>query len=393
MDDDGNSPYISKAKFVEFDLWKNCKPLLNNLDIELTERCNNNCIHCYINLPKSDSAQKRELTTNEIKAVLNEAASLGCMSIMYTGGEPLLREGFEELYVYTRKLGMSVTIKTNGTLITPELAKLFARIPPKNPILITVYGMSKSTYEAVTRIPGSYETFRKGIDLLVENQVPFELTSTITKLNIKDIETLESWLLELPCEEKSPSLSLYIDLSARQDPNKNKLLKRLRLQPETTLVILKRRGDKYTKEMKQFCSKFMGPSGDILFSCGSCINSCSLDAYGNLQPCLELRHPDTIYNLKNGSIKDAMTNFFPHVREMKATNPEYLKRCAKCFLHGLCEQCPAKSWMEHGTLDTPVDYLCDIAHLQARDLGLLKEGEKAWEVTDWRERLNSIKDK
>jgi hypothetical protein len=46
--------------------------------------------------------------------------------------------------------------------------------------------------------------------------------------------------------------------------------------------------------------------------------------------------------------------------------------------------------MEHGTLDTPVDYLCDIAHLQARDLGLLKEGEKAWEVTDWRERINSL---
>jgi hypothetical protein len=56
-------------------------------------------------------------------------------------------------------------------------------------------------------------------------------------------------------------------------------------------------------------------------------------------------------------------------------------------LHGLCEQCPAKSWGEHGTLDTPVDYFCQMVHAQARRLGLLKEGENAWEVSDWQERL------
>ena len=72
---------------------------------------------------------------------------------------------------------------------------------------------------------------------------------------------------------------------------------------------------------------------------------------------------------------------------MQATNPLYLERCARCFLHGLCEQCPAKSWMEHGTLDTPVEYLCQVAHAQARYLGLLEEGERAWEVPDWQQRL------
>jgi hypothetical protein len=82
-----------------------------------------------------------------------------------------------------------------------------------------------------------------------------------------------------------------------------------------------------------------------------------------------------------------MTDFFPRLRRLKAQNPDYLRRCARCFLKGLCEQCPGKSWMEHGTLDTPVEYLCQVAHAQGRHLGLLADGESAWEVTDWERRL------
>jgi radical SAM protein with 4Fe4S-binding SPASM domain len=112
-----------------------------------------------------------------------------------------------------------------------------------------------------------------------------------------------------------------------------------------------------------------------------------MDSYGNVQMCLPLRHRDTIYPLKQGSLHDALTVFFPKIREIRATNRDYLERCAICFLKGLCEQCPAKSWSEHGTLDTPVEYLCDIAHEQAKDLSLLTGREKGWHVKDWRERV------
>ena len=85
-----------------------------------------------------------------------------------------------------------------------------------------------------------------------------------------------------------------------------------------------------------------------------------------------------------------LDNFFPDFRTIEATNPDYLERCARCFLKGLCEQCPAKSWSEHGTLDTPVEYLCQIAHVRARDLGLLSEGENAWDVMDWQARIKAL---
>jgi sulfatase maturation enzyme AslB (radical SAM superfamily) len=134
---------------------------LPELDIELTERCNNNCIHCNINLPEGDAqARKREMTTGQVKDILGQAAALGCLRVRFTGGEPLLRPDFEEIYLSARGLGMKVLLFTNGRLITPRLADLFARIPPLATIEITVYGMRAESYEAVTRAPGSFKEFR-----------------------------------------------------------------------------------------------------------------------------------------------------------------------------------------------------------------------------------------
>jgi radical SAM protein with 4Fe4S-binding SPASM domain len=131
----------------------------------------------------------------------------------------------------------------------------------------------------------------------------------------------------------------------------------------------------------------MRPPEDRLFACGAGCGGGCVDAYGNFHLCLLLKDPDIAYNLKRGSLKDALTNLFPKIRETKAENPDYLSRCARCFLKGLCEQCPAKSWAEHGTLDTPVEYLCGVAHAQARFIGLLTENERAWEVENWKERV------
>ena len=151
--------------------------------------------------------------------------------------------------------------------------------------------------------------------------------------------------------------------------------------------MLTRNKAEYLKGTREFCSKFMAPQGNNLFSCGAGIGSGCVDAYGYFQPCMLLRRPNMVYDLKKGSLKEAMTHFFPKVREIKATDPTYLARCARCFLMGLCEQCPAKSWMEHGTMDKPVEYYCNIAHAQARYLGLLEKDQMAWEVKDWKEKI------
>jgi len=384
--------YVSTQVIGKANLFKKAKLILSRLDIELTERCNNSCIHCCINLPFDDAdAKKRELSTAEIKKILEEAVALDCLSVRFTGGEPLLREDFHELYLFARKLGLRVMIFTNATLITPDLVALFAMIPPLERIEVTVYGMKKGSYEAVTRVLGAYEAAWRGINLLLENKIPFIVKGALLPQNKEEVEAFEAWAAVnvRGLNGRPPTYSMFFDLRCRRDNAvKNRLIEDLRLSPEEGLKQLTRQ-ESYIKEMKEFCSKFMRPSGDKLFSCGAGCGV-SVDAYGILQPCMMLRHPDCVYDLKKGSLKDALKIFFPKLRQRKAANPEYLKRCARCFLRGLCEQCPAKSWMEYGTLDTPVEYLCHVAHEQARFLGLIGKIENSWEVSGWEDRINGF---
>jgi radical SAM protein with 4Fe4S-binding SPASM domain len=386
------NPYFTKVSLNRAPLWKKKSPVLGSLDMELTERCNNDCIHCYVNLRSDDlAARERELSTEQIREILREAASLGCLRVRLTGGEPLLREDFEEVYCFARKLGLKVLLFTNATLMTPHLAELFSRMPLLEKIEISFYGLKRESYEAVTRAPGSFEAAWRGIHLLLERKVPFSIKSALLPPNKDEVEKFEAWASTLPWRDKAPSCSMFFNLRCRRDSDeKNNLIKKLRISPEEGLTIFARKQREYLDDTKEFCSKFVGVQGEKLFSCGSGIATGCVDAYGYFQPCMELRHPDTVYDIKKGSLKDALANFFPKIREMKATHREYLRRCARCFLKGLCEQCPAKSWMEHGTLDTPVEYLCEIAHAQAVELGLIKEGERAWEILDWRERIEKF---
>ncbi len=386
------SPYAIKQSINKANLWKHSKALLGRLDIELTERCNNNCVHCCVNLPEKDeTAKSRELTAKEIKESLIEATSLGCLTVRFTGGEPLLREDFEELYIFARKLGLKVMLFTNGRLITPHLAELFAKMPPKEKIEITVYGMKKESYDAAVRVNGAFEEAWRGINLLLEKNIPFIVKGALLPSNKKEMEEFELFASTIPWMDKSPRYSMFFDLRCRRDSEKrNAQIKSIRITAEEGLRVLTRNKEKYLKDMKQFCSKFTRPPGDKLFSCGAGKGGGCVDAYGKLQLCMMLRHPDTVFDMRKQPLKEIITGCFPKIQELKAQNPVYLERCANCFLKGLCEQCPAKSWMEHGTLDTPVEYLCDIAHAQAEYLGLLKKKEKAWTVENWKERIEDF---
>ena len=368
------------------------KPLasrLGRLDIELTERCDNDCVHCCINLPAGDAAARaREMPTAQVKEILRQAADLGCMQVRFTGGEPLLRPDFEELYLFARRLGLKVLIFTNARHVTPALVDLLARIPPLVTMEVTVYGMHAESYEAVTRAPGSFAQFRRGVDLLLERRIPFVVKSALLPQNRAELDEFETWAATIPWMTKAPGHSMFFDLrNRRDDPEKNRLVESLRLTPEDGVAVLTRDADRYRKGMKEFGSKFMRPPGDVLFGCGAGAGL-SVDAYGRAQPCMGVRAPGLTVDLAGKTLSDALDHFST-LREMRATNPEYLRRCARCFLKGLCEQCPAKSWAEHGTYDTPVEYLCDVAHAQARWLGWLKDGEKGWEVVEWRQRVEA----
>jgi radical SAM protein with 4Fe4S-binding SPASM domain len=365
---------------------------LGRLDIELTERCNHNCIHCCINQPANDAAARsREMPAEQIKDILRQAADLGCLSVRFTGGEPLLRSDLEDLYVCARQLGLSVLVFTNACLITSQLADLFARVPPLAPIEVSAYGMHAQSYTAVTHTPSGYAQFRRGVRLLVDRRVPFIVKSVWLPQLRSERGEFEAWAESLPGGRRPPNYTLFLDRrSRRDDPRKDAQIASLRPSSQEVLAVLTRDPEHYRRAMSQFAARFMGPPGDRLFGCGAG-HGLSIDAYGRAQPCMGIRAPELTVGLDRAvRLADAL-EWFRRLGDVRATNPDYLSRCARCFLKGMCEQCPARSWGEHGTMDTPVAHLCEATHAQARYLGWLDEKEMGWEVIDWQERIQSAR--
>lgn len=362
------------------------------MDIELTERCNNRCIHCCVNQPEDDPALKsREMDTAFVKSLLKQAAERNFASVRFTGGEPLLRDDFVELYLYARSLGLAVILFTNARLLTSDLAKLFSERPPRRPVEVTIYGMSESTYNVVAGQRGAFQEFWRGIHLLKEYDVPFVVKLCILPQNRHELPIMEAFSRELPSmKDKVPDLILGLHLRSRRDSLiKNQTIKRLRLSPQEIVNILTRDPERYIASNKEFVEKFMKKLGDRIFSCGAGKNL-YVDAYGQAKMCASLQHPEMQYPLSPeahyrinpqselSAFDYVQKEFFPEKRKLHSQNPAFLQRCAICFLGGGCNQCAANSWSEHGTLDTPVEYFCEIAHAEAVYLGLLREGEKAW---------------
>src|SRR5512133_3827396 len=202
--------YARTIKAHEYQPWRDRRPVLDRLDIELTERCNLSCVHCYINQPAgATELARRELSVAQIGQALREACGLGALTVRFTGGEPLLRADFAEIYLLARRSGLRVLLFTNATLITPALADLFARVPPLEKIEITVYGMTPASYTAVTAVAGAFRSARRGIDLLIERRVPFVVKSALLPQNAHEREAFEAWAATLPGMSRAPGYSLH----------------------------------------------------------------------------------------------------------------------------------------------------------------------------------------
>ncbi len=374
-------------------LWSHAQPFLRSLDIELTHRCNFDCIHCCVNKPLSDErSRSEELSTKELVHILDQAAALGCLYVRFTGGEPLIRPDFADLYRHARSIGLRVMLFTNASALTPDLVRLLERIPPLAPVEVSMYGMEPESCEAVTGRKGSFEAVSRGVSLLREHRIPFVVKGALLPPTRNEVHAFDDWAkTQVPGMENPPSLAVFLDLRwNRDDEAKNDRIRALRPDPEGAMAVIARHEPEFSRDMRTFCASFAFPPGDRLFTCGAGKTQAAVDPTGRLMMCQAFRHPEAVFSLRHGSLKEGMHSFFPRIRERRAQNPDYMRRCARCFLKGLCEMCPGKAWSESGTFDVPVEFHCEVAHAQGRYLGYLARDERAWEIRDWQGRLRVV---
>jgi radical SAM protein with 4Fe4S-binding SPASM domain len=328
------------------------------ISIELTERCNLRCAHCYINRPAGDGeAQKGEISVQQWFQLIDEMAAAGCLWLLLTGGEPLLHPGFREIYTHAKKRGMIINLFTNGTLITPDVVDFLQDWPPFM-VGISIYGRTKATHEAVTRVPGSFDRCLQGIELLLEHRIPLELKAMVMTLNVHEIWDLKSWAESLGVMFRYDQM-----LNARLDGGQAPVL--LRLPPEQA-VELDMQDEKCMREWQRVATQLaIEQDSPYLYTCGAGTNTCHVDANGQMHPCMMSRTSG--YDLTTGAFEEVWNEVFPKLLSQKVRD-DY--PCGRCNLINLCGQCPGWSLLEHGNPDTPVTYLCRLAHLRAMALGL-----------------------
>jgi radical SAM protein with 4Fe4S-binding SPASM domain len=333
------------------------------VSIEVTRRCPLECLHCYNNLPMGDmEAKQRELSKEEHFKMLDELVEMGCFWLLYTGGEIFARKDFLEIYTYAKKKGFLITLFTNGTIINEQIADYLVEWPPFA-IEITLYGRTRETYEALTAVPGSYDRCLRGIKLLKERGLPLKLKTVATSINKHEVLAMRQFAEEELCVEFKVDGQINPRIDCSQSPLA------VRLTPEE-VVALDLHSAKEVGEYRRLAKRDSeNPPNltqiDTVYFCGGGVNSFAVNAYGEIGICV-ISQQET-FTVRDGGVSQVWEESLSRLRNRKRTR---VTKCTECRIQSLCGMCPANGELENGDRESPVEFLCNVAHLRALTVGV-----------------------
>ncbi len=339
-------------------------PLDGNLD--LTYRCNNNCLHCWLWLSENSSRKRDELNFDEIQRIVSEARQMGCQAWAISGGEPMLREDFPEIFDFITRKAVHYTLNTNGSLITHQIARLLRR---KGNKMVAIYGATADVHDTVTRNPGSFDDTMRGISYLKEAGAGFVVQIIPMQANYHQYDQMLTLAESLSPHYRIGSAWLFY--SANGSTSRNKEISRQRLAPEVvvdmdgpTTYSIGVDSPTTTNTQKTSDVKLCGKPhrDDRLFA--SCIDGkrdFHIDPYGQMSFCNFIKDPNLRFDLRQGSFQHGWDEFIPSLSDIVRGGQEYQENCGACDLRSDCRWCAVYAYLEHGSYSAKADYLCQIA--------------------------------
>jgi radical SAM protein with 4Fe4S-binding SPASM domain len=318
--------------------------------IELTRRCNLKCVHCYLGQGEERFSGDREMSTEEVFDIIDQITAAGCLYLTITGGDPMMRTDFPEVYRYAKLKGLLVTVMCDGVLVTEKIVELFQEFPPTS-VEVSVYGATAATYEKITRTPGSFEKCLLGIRRLVEaGGFEVQLKTVLMSLNVHEAEQMRALASEF---------GLVMKMDAAVFPCLHTGDKRpvdLRV-PAQQVVQIELADPRAVDSWIEYLDRpSAAPPEDKLYVCGAGVSGFYIDPYGYLFPCMMTTRYR--YNLRES---DFQTLWDERLGELHERQPRSDYECAGCELQRACASCPGFHDQEHGAEDVKSDYVCDTA--------------------------------
>ncbi len=361
---------------------------------ELTPRCTLDCKMCYIHSKARDKEViKKEKPTEWWLDLAKKAQEAGTLLLLLTGGECMLREDFEEIYLACKKMGFLVTVNTNATLIDEKKIEFFKENPPHR-INITLYGTSRETYGSLCGVPEAFDRVVWAIKALKEAGINVKLNYTVTPYNKDDVIEASDLAkeLEIPIqtvtymfpplracegcgENKKPQQTTSYDCCAQRPtlatgdwrPANSEAV---RLAPEEAAKVMfnlqkHRLGDDFNKFLKQkeknkiktdYFDDCKMEGERIKCRAGSTTFWATWD--GKMTPCGMMVEPVA-------EIGDDFKKAWDKIRKEREEiilPPE----CTNCEYKANCDICAAVSYAETGRFDGLPTYACEKAKAYAK---------------------------
>lgn len=327
-----------------------------NGSIELLPLCNMNCDMCYVRLSREEmEAQGRLRTADEWLEIAGQMQRAGVLFLLLTGGEPLLYPDFKRLYLGLKKLGMILTINTNGTLIDREWAEFFGKNKPRR-INITLYGSDENAYRDLCHYPGGFEKTISGIRLLREKGVDVKLGGSLTKANEHDVESLvavgdeldvpvriDTYMMPAVRERNKP-----YNLQSRLDPYAAARARIHALKLEMGMELFEQYAQQtiYAIDHMEAGEKIPGHMSCLAGKCSFTINW-----QGEMRPCVILSSPAV--SVFEVGFEAAWQHIVTECSQILLSSD-----CSACTMRPLCRTCAACALLETGEYGNTPDYMC-----------------------------------
>lgn len=343
---------------------------------ELTHRCNFSCVHCYLGDQQTIRQHRhRELDTNTILSLLDDMVASGTLFLTLTGGEPMLRPDFSEIYTRAVCNGLLVSVYCNGSMVTDEIIDVFVKYPPRI-VEITLYGATQKTFEAITQKPGSFTACMDGIEKMRRAGVRLRLKTMVMNLNREELTVMWDMAEEmdlsfrhdcsiipvLPNEDNGGSSNI-------RDKGKNGTKSTLgfRLTPEQAAQadFSQYKVSEALRKTANLEIPFGEPSSCKLFTCGASRASYHLTPYGRMQPCVITPQMSVDIIENNLGLLEGFRKVYGKFATLSAT-ADFL--CSTCRDKKFCTGCPAGFVLETDRAETAASFYCQYTECRRQTL-------------------------
>jgi len=310
--------------------------------VDLTWRCNERCIHCYLDHDDPD-----ELTFEETRSLLDQMADAGVFFVTFSGGEIFLRKDLRDIVAHARLRDFDIKLKTNAVMIGEKEVAWISELGVHQ-VQVSIYSDSPETHDAITKVRGSLERSIRAIRFLRGRGVKVVIACVLMKLNSGDFAGVQRLAADLDAQ-------FTLDPTITPHVNGDRSLLRLNI-PQDELASLFHNpllnGGKDTT-----CLPPPPVDDDILDGtpCSAGHTALYISPHGELWPCVQ-------FPIVCGSIRESrfidIWNQSPQLREVRAIRARDLTTCSSCGHVGSCSRCPGLAWME-GSMYGPSSADCE----------------------------------